>query len=551
MDAAPSKVVSLSSIEAGTALELTLRVTDPEVISELRRRPAGEERERYAAAALRLGVLSLRMAGGQLDTAAIKEAGQELIAKVHELLTTRASDLTTQFATTLARYFDPGQGSVPQRLEALVKEGGELERLLRSQVGPQDSVLAKALAASLGEGSAIFRLLSPNDAEGLKAQLTRSLEAALSAQREHILREFSLDAKDSALTRLVEELRARQAELGADLKGSVDGVVKEFSLDQPNSALSRLVSKVELAQKQIADQFSSDNETSALNRLSRLLESTREQIGQHLTLDDEQSALFRLKRELTTTLDQLFAKNAEFHAEVRETLAALKTRKEQEARSSLHGAVFEDRLGELLAAEAQHLGDIYEPTGTRTGAIKNCKTGDHVTELGRDTRTPGARIVWEAKEEKGYTLKRALAEVEEARKNRQAQIGVFVFSRKCTSTDLVPLQRHGDDLIVLWDADDPSTDVYVKAAYHCARALTVRQKESDDASGEALQGIELATRAVEKQITFLDEVRTAAETVRSNGERIVKRAEKMRSDLEQEVDRLDRYVAALRAAEPV
>ena len=63
-----------------------------------------------------------------------------------------------------------------------------------------------------------------------------------------------------------------------------------------------------------------------------------------------------------------------------------------------------------LAAESQRFNDPTEATGTTTGAIKNCKMGDFVTVRGPDSAAPGARIVWEAKDDKSYDLKRALAE---------------------------------------------------------------------------------------------------------------------------------------------
>ena len=56
-------------------LTLTLHVTDPEVIAELRRHGDGYERDRHALSALRVGMLALRAASGQMDVSSIREAG--------------------------------------------------------------------------------------------------------------------------------------------------------------------------------------------------------------------------------------------------------------------------------------------------------------------------------------------------------------------------------------------------------------------------------------------------------------------------------------------
>ncbi len=514
-------VPPLEGYEPGP-VELRLVVTDPEVAAELGRRSAGPERERFALAALRLGVLALRTASGQVDGAAIHEAGDRLLGDLRGLLELRATEISRQLGETLARYLDPHSGLLPQRLEALVKSDGELERLLRQQVGGDESTLARTLAAHLGAGSPLFRLLSPEEAHGLRGQVEGALREALGEQRQLLLAQFSLDNRESALSRLVAEMRERQSQIQADVKGQVELVVREFSLDRKDSALSRLVERVEAAQRAI---------------------------GQNLTLDDEASALSRLRRELQGAVGELAKGQQEFQSQVRETLAVLRTQREEAERSTRHGATFEAQLGEALQAEAQRQGDIHEPTGNTVGARKNCKVGDHVIQLGPESAAPGARVAWEAKEDRKYDLAMALAESEEARKNRQALVGVFVFSRKTAPEGLLPFARYGADLVVVWDAEDPATDVFLRAAFSVSRALLVRERGTTDQAREALDEIDRAARTVEKQVELLDKIRTWGETVRSNGENIVNRAAMMAAELKKQVECLDRQVAALRTTD--
>jgi hypothetical protein len=437
-------------MESTSAEHLRLCVDDLEVVAELRRHAVGMDRDHYALAALRLGVLSLRLANGHLDAGLVREAGQTLLADLRETLTARAGELTNDLGSALARYFDPTSGAFPQRLESLLKDGGELERLLESHLGTDESMLARTLSAHLGQDSPIFRLLAPGEAGGLKAQVAETLAVALAEQRKLVLREFSLDTKDSALSRLIAEIGSSQGQLTSEVKDQVDAVVREFSLDQPNSALSRLVAKVEAAQKAISDQFSADNDLSALNRLTRLLQNTSDEIGKNLSLDDEGSALSRLRKELLGTIEDMLRRNQEFQTEVRSTLAGLHARREEAARSTRHGTTFEAQLGELLSSESQRLGDVHRATGTSVGVIKSCKMGDHVIQLGPDSSAPGARIVWEAKEDKKYDLTAALEEIEAGRKNRDAQVGILCVlegDRACRPPTIRAIrQRHRDRL---------------------------------------------------------------------------------------------------------
>jgi hypothetical protein len=536
---------NIEVIESSTLL-LSLEVADPDVVTELEKHADGPSREKYALSALRLGVLALRQAAGELDATTVRAAAQDLLAGLGQLLSKRGTEITTDISGALRQYFDPATGALPQRIEALLRNDGELDKALRAHLAPENSTISKALTAHFGEGSTIFKLLSPTDANGVKAQIEGMLNSVLKEQQEQVIKEFSLDNKQSALSRLVAELATSNGNLRTDLKLQVDGLVGEFSLDKPDSALSRLVARVETAHKTITDEFSTDNEQSAIARLSRMLSETSQQIDKNLTLDDDGSSLSRLKRELLTTIGGLVSSNAAFQTEVRTTLAGLQARRDEAARSTRHGNDFEDQIGLIIAAEAQRLNDPYEGTGVTTGAIKNCKTGDFVTTLGPDSAAPGARIVWEAKEDKSYDLKRALAEIEAARKNRQAQSGVFVFSRTAAPDGLQPFARYGNDVVIIWDADNPDSDLNIRIAYSVARALVIRETHESVESEQALNAIDLATRAIEKQLEHLDQIRTWAETVKNNGEKMADRAGRMRADLAREVDALDRQVSGLK-----
>ena len=520
------------------------QVTDPEVVEELRRHPAGEGRNQFAAQALRIGVLALRTAGGQLDAAAIREAGVRLVADMKEVLGAKA----TEMATTLGQYLDPRNGSFAQRVESLVKRDGDLERVLREQVGIDNSVLARSLAQHIGDQSPLLRMLSPSDAQGLRAQIEAALRRGLEEQRATVLREFSLDQADSALSRLVGRLQLQQGDLQAGLKNQVQAVIGEFSLDKPDSALSRLVREVQEAQSSIAEQFSMDSETSALSKMSRLLGQTSDQIRSNLTLDDERSALSRLKRELVGTIEELAKKNTDFQGEIRAAVASLDARRKADDRGTVHGLDFEARLGSWLEAEARGIGDLHERVGGVAGEVPRSKKGDHVVCLGTDSAAAGTRVVWEAKESQGYTVVKALAEMEEARHNRKAQLGVFVYSRKCAPVGQPPFARHGNDLVVVWDSEDSSTDVVLAAAYSAARALAIREAAELEAHGEIVAAIEKSLRGIEKRLKSLSDIESMASTVENNGRNIGRLAMKAREDLQEHVGVLEVQIAGLKAA---
>lgn len=501
-------------------LELHLHVTDPEVIAELQKHPAGPDRERFSLNALRLGVLALRQARGELDAGVMREAGQKILHDLESLLKDEGSKLTGNLATALKQYFDKDSGELPRRLESLLKQDGEFERFLRQHIGPEASTLAKTLDQHLAP---VLRLLDPEEAQGVQGRIQQLLSNAVEEQRNRVLREFSLDSEDSALSRLLRKVTDENGKLTKDVRGLVDELADEFSLDKPDSALCRLVKKVEDAQGLI---------------------------GKSLTLDDENSPLSRLKRELQSTIDGLTTSNEKFQKEVLEALAKLQAQRETAAKSTLHGLAFEDRLGELLRAEASRLNDVYEAVGTTTGAISYCKTGDFVIVLGPDSAAPNARIVWEAKSNKSYDLTGALKELDQARKNRQAQVGVFVFAKEAAPDGSEAFARYGNDIIVVWDPEDPTSDLYVKAAYSVARALVIREAHESAESEAAVAAIEKATLTIEKQLEHLGQIKTWADTVKNNGEKISERAVKLQETLSEQVKTLNDQIKALKSTGP-
>ena len=515
------EVTEVADTAALEELELLLRITDPELVAELASYPKGRARDGFALSALRIGVLALRQARGRIDADVIRSESEKLIAEFRKGLGEHQQAVTLQMSGSLREYFDPASGRFNERVERLVRRDGELETLLQRQIGPEDSELGKTLAAHFGEQSQLMKLLSPDESKGLLQSLRHTLEEALTSQRERILREFSLDHREGALSRLVSELGERHGKLSEDLQGSIEEVVGEFSLDNEQSALSRLVRRVEQTQSQISSEFS---------------------------LDEESSALARMKRELLDVLNVHKQASAKFREEVMTALSAMVARREEARRTTSHGAEFETEVFRFLQVECQRAGEVATHIGSTTGRIKNCKVGDCLVELGPESAAAGARIVVEAKESGGFNLATALEEIERGRKNRDAAVGLFVFSKRTAPEGLESLARYGNDLVVTWDADDPRSDVFFAAALSVARALSTRavaQRESRQADFES---IDRAIREVEKQTTALSEITRLTGTIKSHSEKILERARIMQEALSQQVRTLDERIGDLRRA---
>lgn len=487
--------IELSNGDLPFQLTLELTVSDQDVIRELAKYDEGESRDEFALEALKIGVLTLRRASASIDSEFIKHETNRLLENLQKQFQTHAESSKQRIEDSLGKYFNPQDGHFTQRVKQLASADGEVGRMIRNLVDGNDSQLAKTMLSHIGETSPLMKLLSPDQSKGLLAVLHTNIESQLATQREKILKEFSLDNPEGALCRLVSEVTGKHGDFTRDMKGKIEEIVKEFSLDEENSSLSRLMKKVNSAQNSITQEFSLDNETSSLRRMQNHLE---------------------------TILGAYIKSAADFQEEVKVALGKLVTKRETEARSTLHGGTFEDAVLEFVSRDGHPRGETVEGTGSSVGMIKNCKIGDVVVELGCDSVAAGARIVIEAKEDASYTLAKARAEIEQARKNRNSQFGVFVFSQRTAPAHCDSFCRYGNDLLIVWNAEDPATDANLRAALEVARALCIRARQATEKKTD-FTTIDKAILDIEKHVQKLDEIRKATESIRKANENIIER----------------------------
>jgi hypothetical protein len=456
------------------------------------------------------------------------------------------NEIHTNLTTSLKEYFDPSSGRFQERVERLIKQDGDLEKVLQRQVGSNGSVLAETLAEHIGKNSPLMKLLNPEEANGLVSSVRSTISSVIDEEQKHILGEFSLDNDQSALKRLVNELTEANGKLRNGLADDIGNVVQEFSLDKEDSALSRLVKRVETAQETITKEFSLNEEGSALSRLSTVINAAKGSIDANLTLDNEGSALFRLKRELVDILHDHEKKVQEFQGDVKAALEGMKAQRKETARSTQHGNDFEATACEVIEKEVQKAGDVAARTGATTGLIKNCKVGDLVVELGADCVAAGEKFVVEAKEDAGYSVVKALAELDTARKNRRASVGLFLFSAQTAPQGMDMLTRNGDDVLVVWDAQRIESDVILRAGLSLAKALCVRKQRERDMKESNWEEVDAAVLAVEKEVNRIGQMKTWTETIQSHSGKLLDEFRKMTNNLEAQIAVLRESVETLK-----
>lgn len=505
-----------------SSLQLDHTIYDADLIREILNYPAGRIRHDFIDKCLRIGALAIKQAEGQVDAQTIRQEGEKIMGELQHALEKHRDSVVSQVGESLKAYFDPESGRLEERLHRLLKHDGELEQLLRRQIGADDSEIAKTLATHVGKSSPVLKILDPESSNGVIKSMTHVIDKALAADSERIISEFSLDKQDSALSRFLKSITDKQKEITGTLQDSIKVMVDEFSLDKKDSALSRLVRQVDGAQKQIAAQF---------------------------TLDSDDSALARMRKELLELLNKSNNDNQEMLREIHGLVKSLHVRKEEAARSTTHGDHFEKGLYHLVEKISCDAGDIVTPTGNKTGAIRHCKKGDIVVQIGNEHVAADSKIVIEAKDDASYTMQNALTEIDEARKNRNAEIGIFVFSKNTAPEGLKTFRRYGKDILTVWDIDNPDSDIFIDITLSLAKALCVQSGANRSRSQIDLEEMNAAIRDIEKQSGYFDEIIKFSETIQNSGKKIVNRVNLMRDNILKQVYFLDTIQEGLKQLE--
>lgn len=500
-------------------LYIHLTVTDPDVVVALKEYEPGAERNRFLDLVLKIGVLSLRAAKGAVDGEQIRASGERLISQLGDRLQGHRELIDQTLDGTLRSYFDPTNGQFSARVLSLISDDGELAQLVRRQIGAQSDKLGQLLDSYIGADGELSKLLAPGEENAFVSQMQERMQKTLAAERELMFSQFSLDVDNSALSRLVKELKANHGDVTAALTNRMEDVVGEFSLDRPDSALSRLVGRVESAQKSITDEF---------------------------TLDKPESALRRLMDQLGASIAIGQRSQEEFQSSVLQILSALQAQKKAEAKSTTHGHAFEENVGILIEDLANRQGDVFQATGSGTGNIRNCKVGDFLVEMGPDSAAAGAKVVIEAKEDASYVLKSTLEEADEARRNRGADVCLFVHSIRTAPKNLEPLSRFGNDVVIVWDSEDPSSNVNLKAGFMVAKALSVRKGKMSSDDANSFLAIDKAIEVFRKEISNFAELKTWAESIQRAAEKSIDKLRIMQKHFENALESLEDNLIGMR-----
>ncbi len=447
------------------------RVDTVELFAELE----DSEAKELALDAWSIGLRALGNAYSRARESRLEDVGKTLLDDMKAELQRQLATQEKTVTDGLKRFFDPTDGQVSQRLDAFVADEGVLARFLEARVGGDNSMLAKTLADQVGANSELFKKLSPTEKDGVVQILESRLEAVLAESQSALLKALNPLDEEGAIGKLLRTLRKELEDADEDRAAQLNKALAALDANDDSSLISRLMRETQGAKETLLRSLNPDDPESALGTVKRTVEQMLQAHGQ--------------------TQKELFAGQEARHKEleilIRETVAKMEARKQADAVSPRGGATFEDSVVGFVEDATRGGTYIVEATGNTTGKRSKCKVGDVVVEFGAESAFKGCRVVVEAKRDASYTLAKALEEMEVAKANRDATIGIFVFASSHAPAGFPGFERYGSTIIVTWDSEDPASDPSLRGAILAALAMATRRATDADAGDlEALADVE-------------------------------------------------------------
>ena len=481
------------------AIEATVTDRRPDVVTSLLALSEAQ-RQGFVTDAWTIGVRAITNAHRNADEARLADVGKSLLEGVDrelEAYVVRQQDVLVQM---LKRYFDPKDGQVALRIEDFLKDGGELARTMERYLSPENGALARTLAKELGANSPLLKKLSTTDNEGIVHAIEGRLKETFEKNQVAMAKALDPLAQDGAVARFLAALRRDMEKADNDRSKQLLLVTKALDANDEASLLSRLMKETQLARLSFVRAMNPDEPGSPLAILKTSLTSL---LAAHAKSQAEALASMEERQQ---KLDQY----------IRDSVTRLEERRRGDNRSARGGTNFEEATLRFIQRSVQGAPIVADSTGGAVGARPNCKVGDQVLRFAAESIYAGAVLVVEVKHDASYTVTKALAELEVARSNRGAQVGLFVMARSHAPAGFPDMARYGTDILVTWDSEDESTDPYLHAAVILGLALASRQhRPVDEGDVKALAGVE---HQIQAELARHERMKKLADGIRKNAE---------------------------------
>lgn len=466
-----------------------------------------EQLRAVAFDAWNIGLTALANAFTQSREARLDEIGRRLVDDVQTQLEAFATAQRERMSASLAAYFDPKDGEFSRRVAGFIADDGDLQRVLVRHVGT-DGTLAQTLAQHIGENSPLLRRLSPTEGDGLIRILEERVSAVLATEHDAFIKALDPLAPDGAVSRFLVTLQNELRKTDEDRVKQLATATAALDANNPESLINRWLRQSHQANQTLLRAVNPDAAGSAMSVVRGTLVAT---LQNHF-------------KENRDRLDAQERRQVLFQQQVTDALARMEGARQRDRKNPSGGFDFQDQVLLFIQRALGNGPYVAEKTANNVGLRKNCKVGDQVVRFTKDSAFHGAALVVEAKREAKYTLVKAAEEIALGRANRGATGGLFVMAASHAPPDFPLFTKHGEDVFVVWDAEDPLSSAYLHAAIITALSVASRRVRPPETGRiDALARLEGRLEAERRR---LETMKKCNEKIRDGSEKLAEEIDK-------------------------
>ena len=348
---------------------------------------------------------------------------------------------------------------------------------------------------------------------------------------------LNVDAVRSEFERLAESQRITTERAAETLELTLRSNFGDGDGRLPRTLEAFLGDKGKL-QATVRDLFDPARKDSALGRLGTMLESYFDGDASRLAtlLDPTRigSPLHQFRTEVAAGFKALEERFVALEA-------ATSARIGERARSSAKGGDFEGLLEGMLGEIARGANDFLERTGTDAGDVGRSKKGDFVLTLDPNA-AQGAelRVVIEAKDRK-ISGREMRDELREARTNRDAAVGLIVFTSAHAPAGIAPFDVRGGDVYCVIDPAEPDATT-LEAAVRLARLLALASRRDHEAAVDA-SAIGEVLLGIREQLEVIRAMKVQLTSIGSTAGHVTAALDRLRAGILDQIGRAERELA--------
>ena len=343
---------------------------------------------------------------------------------------------------------------------------------------------------------------------------------------------FDTKKKDSPIGKFLNEL---ENYFNKDTGIIRDVLDKTFDIEDGDTPLGKLVNNLDqyfsdegVLKKLLDSHFDLDNKRSSMSKFAKLLE-------ENFDVDKGTIKILLDPNKDGSPVNQLRNELIKHFNEVKEKLSIIETERALIEKTTLKGGEFEDTVYEQLNEMTVPYGDRVKDVRNSVGCMGKC--GDFLVCLRECEKD---KIVFEVKNSHAYksSISKTETEIENAMKNRTASFGIFIFKyREQLPHKLQPLKISTNYII----ASSEGNCLYY--AYRVGRILLESQRSRND-DKIPIKKIEKEINTLLERSTSIEDAIKKAKTIQSASESIETILKPLRTDIENSLERIKKYIGS-------